>query len=139
MATIIKLYRFLAYAPWLLWLPLVCGCQKPNAYTLAGVVKVGDRVPDQGSILLEPVQGGKTLGATLNQGAFQISNVPAGEAKVRFTVTKKTGTTRLAADGPTVDQYVSILPERYRDGIILNIVGDQLDLTFDLQASFPPK
>lgn len=119
-------------------LPLAAGCQQQQqTYTLAGEVRVAGQRPDDGSIAFEPESGGPVRGGQLEQGKFRVEKVPAGKARVKFVVRKKTGTRKPAPDAPSFDVSVDILPVKYRDGVTVDVTGDQTNLVFNLDGNAP--
>jgi hypothetical protein len=114
---------------------MVTGCQQPPTYTLAGEVRASGQSPDDGSIAIEPESGGPTRGAPLDHGKFRVERVPAGKARVRFVVRKKAGKRQPGPGAPSYDWSEDLLPARYRDGVMIDVTGDQLNMVFDLNEN----
>lgn len=134
---LLKSERFYLVALSLVAVPLMVGCNQKVTHTLAGAVRVGSDLPDQGSVSLESEAGGPLLGGMLNQGRFRIEKVPPGKVRIRFMMNKLVGTKQLPSGGPVVNNYVNLVPADHRDGITIDVSGDRLDLMFDLKQKNP--
>ena len=75
---------------------------------------------------------GQVAQAAIVDGKFAAKNVPVGNLRVMFNITRPTGKmiTEYSTPYPEVENLV---PEKYRDGVDLVVTGDD-NVSFDLTS-----
>lgn len=110
------------------------GSDKPSypSATIQGSVTI-DGVPvNEGSLQFMPGKDvkGQVAQAAITAGKFEAKNVPVGNLRVMFNITRPTGKmiTEYSTPYPEVENLV---PEKYRDGVDLLVSGND-NVSFDL-------
>lgn len=121
---------------------LCCGCghavnEHPTA-KLAGHVTVDGQQIDDGRIQFFPLGKGPGSGqaadGAISQGSYAADRVPIGKVRVTFTAIRKTG--RMINDGGHVfPELVSIIPDKYEQGMEIEVSGDNPSQNFDLVST----
>ncbi|MDR2643710.1 MAG: hypothetical protein LBC74_13055 [Planctomycetaceae bacterium] len=118
---------------------LLSGCLSGSSYQttdLDGVVTI-DGVPvNDGMLSFAPTSGAGGRGVRTNivAGKYTAKKVPVGEVDVTFTAVKKTGK-KFQAMGVEVDEQISIVPEKYKEGIKIEIITGQKKHDFILTST----
>jgi hypothetical protein len=108
------------------------------AARLAGSVRIAGQPIAEGRIHFMPNPGtpGLPVTAEVSAGKYIAEDVPLGSVVVTFSAVKETGKqvreqVREAGRDP-YPEYVSIIPEKYVQGVPLNVTGDNDAQDFDL-------
>lgn len=130
-----------------LWLVVVlalgCGGSDKPAYPSAhiqGSVTIDGVAVKEGSLQFMPGKDvkGQVAQAAIVAGKFEAKNVPVGNLRVMFNITRPTGKmiTEYSTPYPEIENLV---PEKYRDGVDLLVSGND-NVSFDLvsQAEASP-
>ena len=121
---------------------LCCGCgQATNEHPtakLAGHVTVDGQQIDDGQIQFIPLGKGPGSGqatdGAISQGSYAADRVPIGKVRVTFTAFKKTG--RMINEGDHVfPELVSIIPDKYQQGMDIEVSGDNPSQDFALVST----
>ncbi|MDR0522076.1 MAG: hypothetical protein LBH00_09530 [Planctomycetaceae bacterium] len=112
-----------------------CGVNYP-AVNLTGTVTVDGTPVESGFLSITPAEGGRGTGVrtAITGGKYQAKNVPAGKCRVSFTAVKKTGNKTTGMKGEPVDEQVSIIPDKYSNGLEINVETGQATLDFPLTS-----
>lgn len=135
------------WIPWFLllvgWMVVGCGGGKsPSGVRLAGRVTLyGQPLPPdaEGRIRFMPAsaEAGHPVEASLVNSQYQVKNVPKGKLVVLFYITRRTNQLRIDLQSPEAypkeEIWENLVPERYRQGIPIEVLEDNLQLNFDLQ------
>ncbi len=123
-------------------LALASGCGGGSADTahLKGRITIdGQPIPDDaiGSITLQTTKPGqgKTVGAPLVEGRYELPEAPLGPLRVIIIVQQPTGRTIDNGRGTPAPEYQNIISDEYSSGIGVEVVGDKDDQDFDLKRS----
>lgn len=113
---------------------LGCADDKPNfpVATIQGTVSI-DRTPvKEGSLQFMPGPNvkGQVAQAKIADGKFTAKNVPVGQVRVMFNITRPTGKmiTEYSTPYPEIENLV---PKNSRDGVDLTVAGND-SVKFDL-------
>ena len=115
-----------------------CGCTAKDPFPgarLQGAVRVDSQPVAEGSITFLPLEkdGGKTTGATITNGRYDCRDVPLGRVSVVLNATRATGKMETRF-GPPTPVRITIIPEKYRSGIEINVAGDNPKQDFLLSS-----
>jgi hypothetical protein len=111
-----------------------CGSERrENTVRLEGEVKLDGRPLPEGNlqILPEGQTRGQPDGAEVVNGRYTAQNVPLGKVRVIINATKETGKMMTDTSEPYPER-VSIIPPRYRDGIVIEVKEGDEAKNFDL-------
>ncbi len=121
---------------------LCCGCgqavnEHPTA-KLAGHVTVDGQQVDEGQIQFMPlgkgVGSGQLAEGTIAQGSYSADRVPVGKVRVIFAALRKTG--KMIHEGVYVfPEEVSMIPDKYQQGIDIDVSGDNTSQDFNLVST----
>lgn len=118
-------------------LAIGCGGNDKPAYPSAniqGSVTIDGVAVKEGSLQFMPGKDvkGQVAQAAIVDGKFAAKNVPVGNLRVMFNITRPTGKmiTEYSTPYPEVENLV---PEKYRDGVDLVVTGDD-NVSFDLTS-----
>ncbi len=126
----------------LLFLASGCGGPAKPDYptaTLEGVVSIDGEVVQSGSLQFSPgkdVKGNVTQ-AQIVDGKFIAKDVPVGQVRVTFAITKQTGKMITEYSTP-YPEVVSLVPAHYKDGIEYTAADDH-NVRFELTSKPKPK
>ncbi|MEX0867215.1 MAG: hypothetical protein WD030_07645 [Pirellulales bacterium] len=119
---------------WLLLAVLAIGCGSGDDYdrvAISGEVNFAGQALPNGSILLQPLASGPSVGGDITDGQFEIERArgPApGSYRVEIISYQPTGRQIPDADRPgtTVDEMVQVIPESYNDNsqVVIEIAAD---------------
>ncbi|MDR0609339.1 MAG: YgdI/YgdR family lipoprotein [Planctomycetaceae bacterium] len=100
---------------------------------LTGKITVDGTPIEDGFISITPSEGNRGVGVRvpISNGNYAAKNVPAGKAMVSFTAVKKTGK-KVTVMGVESDEQVSVIPDKYKEGMETEIATDQQTLDFEL-------
>jgi hypothetical protein len=130
------------------WLPLAaavilcCGCgpsvnEHPTA-KLAGRVTVDGQQVDEGQIQFLPLGKGPGSGqaadGAISKGSYAADRVPVGKVRVTFSAFRKTGK-MINEGGHVFPELVTIIPEKYQQGIDIDVSGDNPSQDFSLVST----
>jgi len=120
----------------LLSLLAAIGCDRgPNVSTarLEGRVVYHGKPVERGSVSFSPREAGqgKSVGAPIENGRYSAAAVPLGKVLLQINAVQESGKT-VSEFGKATVELVNIVPDRYRQGALLDVSGDRLDLDFDL-------
>lgn len=114
-----------------------CGGSNKPAYPSAniqGSVTIDGVAVKEGSLQFMPGKDvkGQVAQAVIVAGKFEAKNVPVGNLRVMFNITRPTGKmiTEYSTPYPEVENLV---PEKYRDGVDLLVSGND-NVSFDLAS-----
>ncbi len=114
------------------------GCEARSRYEtahLAGAVSIdGDWVP-HGKLVLLPLGSGQgpALGATITDGHYDFPRAPLGKSLVQIYANRPTGKVEKVM-GAEIAEVVDTVPEKYRQGIEIEVFGDNLRQDFALES-----
>jgi hypothetical protein len=115
-----------------------CGDAASKTVRLQGAVTLaGKPLPDdaQGSITFRPATSQQAPAVTvpIAGGRYDSPNTPAGKVKVYFNVQAPTGRTyKSERAGGQVAEMQDVVPEKYAQGLDLDVAGDSDEQNFDL-------
>jgi hypothetical protein len=113
---------------------LTAGCGSNYVgVNLTGKIMVDGTPIEDGFISITPLEGNRGVGirVPISNGNYKAKNVPVGKAMVSFTAVKKTGK-KVTVMGVESDEQVSVIPDKYKEGLETEIVADQQTLDFEL-------
>jgi hypothetical protein len=104
---------------------------------LAGHVTIDGQQIDVGQIQFMPLGKGPGSGqlaeGTIAQGSYSADRVPTGKVRVIFAALRKTG--KMIHEGDYVfPEEVSMIPEKYQQGIEIDVSGDNPSQDFNLDS-----
>lgn len=112
-----------------------CGGSNYSKAHLEGAVTVSDKPIAEGIISIVPLAGKHGSGVTgpIAAGRYSLENVPIGKVRVYLTAVQRTGkTVRFGNDD--IPEKISLIPDRYREGIELEVQGERMTHDFRLTA-----
>ncbi len=102
--------------------------------SVEGVVSVDGQPLETGTVLFSPLGGpGAPITVDIVKGKFACEKAPLGKMKVVITSMKPTGKMITEYSEP-YPEMVNAIPEKYRNGIDLELAGDKKDIAFDLKT-----
>jgi hypothetical protein len=110
-----------------------CG-SSANAHPTArleGKVMVDGQAIPSGRIQFFPRGLGQPDDAEISDGHYLAEHVPSGKVRATFTAIKATGK-MIHEHGHVTPETVSIIPEQYRSGIEIEVIGDNPNQDFTL-------
>ena len=116
---------------------LLSGCRAGKgeypAARLQGAVTVDGKRVEQGTIQFVPqhLESGPITQAVIQNGAYVAEAVPLGKMRVVIHAKKKTGRLITGYSTP-YPEIINIVPAKYRQGIELDVSGDNPELDFKL-------
>jgi hypothetical protein len=114
-----------------------CGTEPsyPNAH-LAGAVSVDGHPIQEGSIAFTPIGStkGPAVGSKITAGRYDCPHVPLGELLMQIYASRSTGKT-IEVMGTTLPEVQDLVPEKDRDGIKIEVTGDNLNQDIALNSS----
>ncbi|MDR1291635.1 MAG: hypothetical protein LBK06_10580 [Planctomycetaceae bacterium] len=117
---------------------IMFGCSSGQRYqttNLDGVVTIDGKAVNDGMMSFSHTAGGGTgVRANIVAGKYAAKKVPVGNVNVTFTAVEKTGK-KVQAMGVEVDEQVSIIPPKYKEGITIEIVSGQKKHDFILTST----
>ena len=120
------------------------GCDRGPGYPaarLAGRVTVDDEAIAKGTMIFSPRQpgSGPVVTAKISAGDYVADAVPLGKINVEIIAMRETGKMQplipSEPNGAQVAELENAIPEQYRNGIEINVTGDDPELDFDLTAT----
>jgi len=118
---------------------LVAGCSSGKSnqgtVTLEGNVTLDGKAIADGSLQFMPREKGQSnpAMAQIVNGRYVAVGVPKGKVQVLLTALRKTGRMIKEYD-ETRPEVVSMIPERYKSGIEINVTGDDPNKNFELKS-----
>ncbi len=117
---------------------LMTGCGSKGSAAgarLEGAVTLDGNPITEGTLQFVPQQPSKEgpVMAPIKDGRYVAPAVPLGKIRVLVGATKKTGKMIKVYSEP-YPEVVSIIPEKYRDGIEINVTGDNANQNFELKS-----
>jgi hypothetical protein len=116
------------------------GCETRSRYPtahLAGTVSIGGERVAEGKLVLLPLDPahGPSVGADIASGHYDCPRAPAGHVRVQVYANRPTGRV-LTVMGAELPEVVSLVPESARDGLKIEVTGDNLrqDISLPLVA-----
>jgi hypothetical protein len=102
---------------------------------LEGAVTLDGEPIAEGSLQFAPLEAGRgsPVAATIKDGRYVASAVPLGKLRVLVSASKKTGRMISEYSRP-YEETVSIIPEKYQQGIEIDVSEDNPSLNFELQS-----
>jgi hypothetical protein len=114
---------------------LLCGCSgyksAPQVARLEGSATYHGWPVENGGVSFSPLAGGKAVWAPFVNGRYVAADVPLGTVRVTIHAMRETGQT-VSKFGTKIPEEVSIVPDKYRQGMNIEVIGDKLDLNFNL-------
>ena len=106
------------------------GCETRSRYPtahLAGTVSIGGEPVPQGKLVLLPLDPahGPSVGADIASGLYDCPRAPTGNVRVQVHANRPTGKV-LSVMGAQLPEVVSMVPESARDGLEIEVTGDNL-------------
>lgn len=112
-----------------------CGPSKPSypTATLEGTVRIGGHPVAEGVIRFLPAGTGQAppVQARIADGRYRAEDVPLGPVRVTFSACRDTGRT-VQDYSSALPEFENLVPEKYRDGVPLEVTGDRTGEDFDL-------
>ena len=122
---------------------LLAGCGPesspfPTAH-VAGQITLDGAPLSSGNISLVPEGAGQARPTAIdfNAGQYKIDEAPIGKVRVFITSTQPTGK-MIPGSSELVAEVANIVPEAYRQGIVVDIAGDNDKLDFALTKTGGP-
>jgi hypothetical protein len=121
------------------FLLLSCGCGsggKPvNVARLEGAVTLDARPIVEGNLQFVPQEPGQgsPVGVPIKDGRYVAPAVPQGKVRVVVSATRKTGK-MISVYSEPYEEVVSIIPDKYQDGIEIAVSGDDPNRNFALKS-----
>jgi hypothetical protein len=121
---------------------VMIGCGKgvpPPAYPsarLAGAVTVDGQPIAKGVLQFLPPEGSPAavIQAEIIDGRYTAIAVPVGKVRVLFSAVKETGRVDSKSSSQPIPEVVNLIPERYRDGMDIQVTGDNDGQNFELKS-----
>jgi hypothetical protein len=118
---------------------LLSGCNSQPSFPgarLAGTVSIDGEAVQNGTIAFTPSGSarGRAVGVPILAGRYDCPYVPMGESLVQIYALRPTGK-MMEAMGSQIPEMQDIVPEKDRDGIKIEINGDNLNQDFALTSS----
>ncbi len=114
------------------------GTAKPSypSARLEGKVTVDGQAVPTGTLQFMPPQGTNAaiVEAQIKDGRYVAANVPVGKVRVLFTAIRETGRVDTKSTSQPVPEVVNIIPDRYRDGLDIDVTADLAKKDFDLKS-----
>jgi len=114
------------------------GTAKPSypSARLEGTVSVDGQAVPTGTLQFMPPQGmnAAIVEAQIKDGRYVAANVPVGKVRVLFTAVRETGRVDNKSTSQPVPEVVNMIPERYRDGLDIEVTADLAKKDFDLKS-----
>jgi hypothetical protein len=114
------------------------GSTKPTV-RLAGTVKIkGQPIPtdaEMPTIMFTPTRSGMSgpVSADIKDGRYEVTNAPKGSVLVTFVIQSPTGREVAFAPGARPQMtYNNLVPEDKRNGVTIEVTGDNTSQDFDL-------
>jgi hypothetical protein len=120
-------------------LALVMGCNSGKSTlgtaNLEGNVTLDGKAINEGTLQFMPREKGQANPsmAQIVNGRYVAVGVPKGKVQVLLTALRKTGRMIKEYD-ETRPEVVSLIPEKYRSGIEINVTGDDPNKNFELKS-----
>ncbi|MDR3198539.1 MAG: YgdI/YgdR family lipoprotein [Planctomycetaceae bacterium] len=114
---------------------LITGCgSNYTGVDLTGKITVDGTPIENGFVSFTPSEGNRGTGVRvpISNGNYAAKHVPVGKTRVSFTAVKKTGKKTKGLGGEDVDEQVSIIPGKYKEGMETEIIVNQQTLDFEL-------
>jgi hypothetical protein len=117
-----------------------CGSgPRPPAYPsarLAGAVTVDGQPVAKGVMQFLPPEGSPAavIQAEIIDGRYTATAVPLGKVRVLFSAVKETGRVDSKSTSEPIHEVVNLIPERHRDGMDIQVTGDNDGLNFELKS-----
>ena len=115
---------------------LVVGCSGGPKYegtNVTGNVTLGGQPLEKGTIQFAPIGTGAVVSADILNGKYKAERVALGKSKVVFNATKETGKMITEYSTP-YPEVISIIPQKYRDGLDTEITKETKNLDFSLES-----
>jgi len=115
------------------------GCGPPTSpypsARVAGEVTLDGQPIESGNISFIPQGRGQSrpAAADFQDGTYKVNDTPLGEVRVFITATKETGK-MIPGSGEPVPEVINVIPPQYRQGIEIEIEGDNDALDFHLTS-----
>jgi hypothetical protein len=115
-----------------------CSSTDKKTAHLQGVVTIaGKSLPADAlaNISFRPTMQGqsRSVGTACVAGKYDCPEVPLGKVKVIISIQHPTGKMISEAGGTPFQEYVSLISDKYGDGIDLDVSGDKPNQDFDLE------
>jgi hypothetical protein len=115
------------------------GCNRIGYdYTdLKGKVTVDGVVLTEGSLAFFPEDSGKGKGVFVQigtNGLYNAPKVPLGKTRITVTAMKKSGK-KINVFDREMDEMISVIPEQYKSGILIDISSGQTELNIELNSN----
>jgi hypothetical protein len=115
---------------------LGCGTKPsyPGAH-LAGSVSVDGSPIQDGSIAFTPIGAtkGPSVGAKIEAGRYDCPHVPLGELLMQINASRVTGKTKQVM-GREIPEVIDLVPKKDRNGIKIEVQGDNLNQDVALKS-----
>lgn len=117
-------------------LAMAAGCERGPGYEathLEGAVTVAGVPLEAGSIQFIPQEAGRgpTVGTVIAAGRYKAKNVPRGKVKAIFTSVRR-GQRLPDVGGMPVWQSENLIPEKHRNGIVIEVEAEHTKQDFAL-------
>ena len=100
------------------------------------MVTFDDQPVEEGSVAIIPQGSGQTASANIVGGKYAIGNAPKGPVKVTVNVIVPTGEMDTSYSQP-IPKKENRTPQKYKDGVAMEISGDNPSLNFALKSNEP--
>jgi hypothetical protein len=116
----------------------ILGCGAKPAYPgahLAGTVSIDGQSVQEGTIAFTPTGAahGQAVGARISAGRYDCPYVPMGESLVQIYALRPTGK-MVEVMGSMKPEMQDLVPRKDRDGIKIEVQGDNLSQDFALKS-----
>ena len=121
------------------WSLVAAGCGAPTSpypsARVAGNITLDGQPLPAGNISFIPTEGGQSRPTAIDfhNGAYNLDDAPLGSVRVRIISPQETGKMIPGSSQPE-PEIIDIVPAGYRQGIEVEITGDNDKLNFDLTS-----
>jgi hypothetical protein len=106
------------------------------AANLQGAVTLDGQPIAKGTLQFLPPDGSSApvVQAEIKDGRYSVTAVPLGKVRVMIYAVRETGRMDSKSTSEPIPEVVNLVPERYRDGIEINVKGDNTGQNFELKS-----
>jgi hypothetical protein len=114
---------------------VLLGCRKPGkpfpAVRLRGSITTEGQPIPSGTIMFLPEASGQAASGIITNGQYKADAVPIGTVRVLFHAIRETGKI-VEEGGHRFPERLSIIPQQYASGIVVEVGPETATLDFDL-------
>ncbi|MEX2318023.1 MAG: hypothetical protein WD669_12775 [Pirellulales bacterium] len=112
------------------------GSGLPTAHLQGTVTIGGNPIPSDAAarISFDPTALGqsRSTSSIIKDGRFEVRDAPIGKVQVTFGIDQKTGKMVGPPGGRPEEGFRSLVPESKKNGVVIDVTGDDSNLKFDL-------